>query len=100
MKVALENGEVLDIALVEGDRIIGTLSLQLRGLAGSPKTPRATASSQVNDQAGSSTAGRKVRKARKPMSPEGRARMAAAQKLRWDKRRGSNDSGQNNSGNS
>lgn len=90
MKVALETGEVLDVALVEGDRIIGTLSLQLKGLAGS--TPR------VGRPAGSTTANaaaapRKQRKQRKPMSAEARARMSAAQKERWSNRKGGNEGG-------
>lgn len=89
MKVALEIGEALDIALVEGDRIIGTLTLQLKGLAGSSnKVARPAAASQASDSAASSGNNRKVRKLRKPMSPEGRARMAAAQKLRWEQKRG------------
>lgn len=91
MKVALENGEVLDIALVEGDRIIGTLSLQLKGLAGAPKAGRPAAASQQSESAASAPNGRKARKPRKPMSPEGRARMAAAQKLRWEQKRGGQD---------
>ncbi len=93
MKVALENGEVLDIALVEGDRIIGTLSIQLKGLAGAGKASRSAVASQQSESASTSGLGKKTRKPRKPMSAEGRARMAAAQKKRWEEKRG----GQNNS---
>lgn len=84
MKVALENGEVLDIALVEGDKIIGTLSLQIKGLGGASRAgrPAGTSASAAN------AAPRKQRKPRKPMSAESKARMAAAQKLRWEKKRG------------
>ncbi len=87
MKVALENGEVLDIALVDGDRIVGTLSLQIKGLAGASKVGRPANTSQAS-ASDTPANGRKTRKPRKPMSPEGRARMAAAQKLRWEQKRG------------
>lgn len=99
MKVALENGEVLDIALVEGDRIIGTLSLQIKGLAGSPKAGRPAAAPQASDAGAAAANGRKVRKQRKPMSPEGRARMAAAQKLRWEQKRGGQGGASSGDGN-
>lgn len=87
MKVALESGEVLDIALIEGERVIGTLSLQLKDLTSTSRAGRpagVSARASASDGAGE---GRKTRKRRKPMSDEARARMAAAQKARWEKKR-------------
>ena len=93
MRVALEAGELLEVAITEGDRIVGTLSLQLNSIGGSSKA----ASRSTVSSAGAAAPARKQRKTRKPMSPEARARMAAAQKARWAKARGedvpSSDSG-------
>lgn len=91
MKVALEAGEVLDVALLEGDRVIGTLSLQIKGVAKTSKVGRpAGVSSSASSSDDGADAPVKKRKARKPLSPEVRARMAAAQKARWEQRRAGN----------
>ncbi len=91
MKVALELGEVLDVALVEGDRIIGTLSLELKGLSGSSSRtvgrPSGASAKTASTAADSAVTGR--RRKRKPMSDEARKRMAEAQRKRWEKSRSS-----------
>jgi len=94
MKVALEIGEVLDVALLEGERVIGTLSLELKGLAGASRVGRpASATREAKAVAGTEGTGR--RRKRKPMSAESRARMAEAQKRRWEKNRSNEGSGSN-----
>jgi hypothetical protein len=85
MKVALDAGDVLDVALLDGDRVIGTLSLQIKGLAGS--SPRVGRPAAASSSETSSTTSSRKRKQRKPLSEEAKARMAAAQKERWAKRR-------------
>ncbi len=96
MKVGLELGEVLDIALHDNDRIVAHLSLSLKPAAGGGLRVSATPGRKAASADTAETPGKKPRKGRKPMSPEARARMAAAQKLRWDTKRGT---GNNNSGN-
>jgi len=96
MKVALEIGEVLDIALLEGERVIGTLSLELKGLAGSTRVGRpALASARENKAAAAGVEGSGRRRKRKPMSAESRARMAEAQKRRWEKNKANEGSESN-----
>lgn len=85
MKVALEAGEVLDVALIEGDRIIGTLSLQLKGLTATSRVGR-PALSEARATGEGATPGRR-RKPRKPLSAETKARMAEAQRRRWEAKR-------------
>lgn len=82
MRVALEAGEVLEVAVLDGDKVVGTLSLKLNGLGSAKRPGRPSAS----ESAGASTTGTKKRRQRKPMSAETRARMAEAQKARWAKR--------------
>jgi hypothetical protein len=91
--VALDVGETLDVALVENDRIIGTLSLSLKGLgAAAQRTVRTGVSaSNLSSEPGTTPTGRKPRR---KLSPEARARMAEAQRLRWAKR---NSGGQGSS---
>lgn len=89
MKVALEAGEVLDIALVDGERIIGTVSLQLKGLTGASRVGRPAGTSAKSASTGSESAGGGRRRKRKPMSEEARQRMAEAQRKRWEKVRSS-----------
>jgi hypothetical protein len=77
MKVAMEIGESLDVALIDGDRMVGTLSLSLRGVtAAGPVKAAAVA-------AAAKKAGR--RGGKRKVSPESRAKMAEAQKKRWAK---------------
>lgn len=89
MKVTLEKGETLDVALVEDDRIVGTLSLQLRGV-GSGAAVRAVsdysrraAEAPAEPAAGTTRTGRRKRQ----ISAEARAKMAEAQRRRWEKYR-------------
>ena len=91
MKVALEAGEVLDIALLEGERVIGTLSLELKGLVSASRVGRPAGSSKAASAAAEG-AGAGRRRKRKPMSPEAKARMAEAQRKRWEKTRSSEGS--------
>lgn len=86
MKVALESGEVLDIAILDGERVVGTVSLQLKDMISTSRAGR-PAGSSAKAASSEGGEGRKTRKRRKPMSDEARARMAAAQKARWEKKR-------------
>lgn len=81
MKVALETGEVLEVAVLDGDKVVGTLSLQLKGLSGASGVKRGRPAGTVKEDVTP-----RKRRQRKPMSAETRARMAAAQKARWEKR--------------
>ena len=95
MKVALDRGEVLDIALIEDERIIGTLSIELKGLISATRgagRPAGATRNAAAESAGREVAGKKTRKKRKPMSDEARARMAAAQKRRWEQIKGPEES--------
>ncbi len=93
MKVALDlnSGEALEVALLEGDRVVGNLSLRISGLAGgsTSRAGRSAAAPKESSTSGSTT----QRKPRRKMSPETKARMAAAQKARWEKIRGTENSG-------
>ena len=92
MKVALESGEVLEVAILDGERVVGTLSLQMKGV-GSP--------SRVGRPAGVPKAavseGTTRRRKRKPMSAETRAKMAEAQRRRWGNREEANPEGSSES---
>ena len=88
MKVALEIGEVLDVALLDGERVIGTLSLELKGLAGVSRVGRPASSAREKSAATGSNEAAGRRRKRKPMSAESRARMAEAQRRRWEKTKG------------
>lgn len=85
MKVTLEKGEPLDIALIEQDRVVGTLSIVLNGSFGSKSSSRESARSSAPDL--SSETLTKTGRKRRNISPEARARMADAQKRRWEKQR-------------
>lgn len=80
MKVTLEKGETLDLAVIENDRVIGTISLELRGIllthGASPAAAPASAGS---------TAPKKPGKGVRHVSEESRSRMAEAQRRRWAK---------------
>lgn len=100
MKVALDlnSGEALEVALLEGDRVVGTLSLRLSGLGGSAsRAGRSAVAPKESSATGTTT----QRKPRRKMSPETKAKMAAAQKARWEKLRGADNPGNqgDNSGN-
>jgi len=95
MKVALDRGEVLDIALIEDERIIGTLSIELKGLVSAARgagRPAGSSRSTASESETRETSGKKTRKKRKPMSEEARARMAAAQRRRWENKKGNEGS--------
>lgn len=87
MKVALDAGDVLDVALLDGDRVIGTLSLQIRDLSGATSRGRATAGASERSTTTRESAAPKKRRARKPLSEETKAKMASAQKARWEQKR-------------
>lgn len=86
MKVALEAGEVLDVAILDGERVIGTLSLQLN-LGGAKQRVGRPAAASPKAAAAPAAEGTGRRKKRKPMSPETRAKMAEAQRKRWESTR-------------
>lgn len=94
MKVALERGEVLEIALLEGNSVVGTLSLQLQGNARGTSVSFSSGSSasaggsSASQSAGSTTSGKRGRRGRRQLSPEARERMRQAQLRRWAKTRG------------
>jgi hypothetical protein len=77
MKVALEKGEVLEVALLENDKVVGILSFELKGVGVAPVS-RAAASS-------SASAAKRGRNKKRYVSPEARARMADAQRRRWER---------------
>ncbi|MCX7718257.1 MAG: hypothetical protein N2111_07635 [Candidatus Sumerlaeaceae bacterium] len=83
MRISLEKGEVLDVAITEGDRVVGSLSLTLRDLV--PSAPKAAAKAP----AAAAPATRKRRTGKRNVSPEARARMAEAQRRRWEAYRAS-----------
>jgi hypothetical protein len=81
MKVAMEIGETLDVALIDGDRMVGTLSLSLKGVNAvkQVKAAKAAVSNAV------ATAKGRKRGGKRRVSAESRARMAEAQRKRWAK---------------
>lgn len=83
MRISLEKGEVLDVAITEGDRVVGSLSLTLRDLV--PSAPKAAAKAP----AAAAPATGKRRTGKRNVSPEARARMAEAQRRRWEAYRAS-----------
>lgn len=91
MKVTLEKGETLDVALVEGDRIVGTLSLVLRGVSvGAAPRTRAEAPAEMAAPAARSNRGARAAaggRRKRNVSAEARAKMAEAQRRRWEKAR-------------
>jgi hypothetical protein len=92
MKVALEAGEVLEVAVLDGERVVGTLSLQLKGLSsggrGVGRPAGSTSERAASPSAAESASGAGRRRKRKPLSPETKAKMAEAQRRRWEKSRG------------
>ena len=89
MKVTLEKGETLDVALVEGDRIVGTLSLQLReiGSGAGVRTVSDSTRRAAEATAESATGTTRTVRRKRQISPEARAKMAEAQRRRWEKYR-------------
>ena len=83
MRISLEKGEVLEVAIVEGDRVVGSLSLTLRDMVAS--APKAAAQAAM----AAAPVPRKRRTGKRYVSPEARARMAEAQKRRWEAYRAS-----------
>lgn len=92
MKVALEIGETLEVAILEENRVVSTLSLSLRP-AGAPRRAQSEAPAKSTSSP-SPKGGRK----RRAISPEGRARMAAAQKARWAARKAKEGQSEENQG--
>lgn len=89
MKVAIESGDVLEVAVSEGDRIIGVLKVELvlgQVSAARAKAPRAAVQRVVAESAADEAA-RGGRRRRRRASPEARARMAEAQKRRRERER-------------
>ncbi len=77
MKITLEKGENLEVIIVEKDKVIGKLALQLTGvpvLAVEKAAPVAT-------EERSEFPAKRTRK--RNLSPEARARLAEAQRQRW-----------------
>jgi hypothetical protein len=81
MKVAMEIGETLDVALIDGDRMVGTLSLSLKGVN---VVKQVKAAAAAVSHAVATGKGRK-RGGKRRVSAESRARMAEAQRKRWAK---------------
>jgi hypothetical protein len=74
MKVALEKGETLSVAILENDRVVGVLNLKLSETE--EKAPKAPVSPKARGG-----------KRKRNISAEARRKMAEAQKRRWDKYR-------------
>lgn len=88
MKVSLEKGDTVEIAIVEGDRIVGSLSLTLGGApAAAARRPGRPAGSTNAAPTAGAPKKRERRGGRRVISPEARQRMADAQKKRWAKYR-------------
>lgn len=90
MKVALDLGEKLEVAILEGNRVVGSLSLVLNGFgavavkvaeaAAAPKKGKAKAAAKAKAEP--------KKRGKRTVSAESRIRMAEAQKLRWAKKKG------------
>ena len=93
MKVALESGEVLEVAILDGERVVGTLSLQMKGVGSSSRVGRPAGA----PKAAAASDGATRRRKRKPMSAETRAKMAEAQRRRWGNREEGNPEGSSES---
>jgi hypothetical protein len=91
MRVALEQGESLEVAILENNRVVGTLSLEMRAAGGSAQAARpaasasASASAPQQKRAASSSGKRGRRGGKRNISPEARQKMAEAQRRRWEK---------------
>ncbi|MGB9690675.1 MAG: hypothetical protein ACPL7D_00740 [Candidatus Sumerlaeaceae bacterium] len=77
MKITLEKGENLEVVIVDKDKVIGKLVLQLSRL---PVLAVEKASAAVAEPKADAPA-KKTRK--RSLSPEARARLAQAQRERW-----------------
>lgn len=77
MKVALELGEKLEVAVIEGNKIVGSLSLELNGFGNVAKAAEPAAAKKP------AKAERKTRRGGHKFSAESRKRMSEAQKARW-----------------
>lgn len=84
MKIALELGESLDVVLMNKDEVVGTLSLQIRGLAQAVAQPKALAAKTVSSETRSAAPAKKKR----TMSAEVRERLRQAQLRRWARVKG------------
>ncbi len=89
MKIALELGESLDVVLMSKEQVVGTLSLQIRGLAQAVAQPKA----QAAKAAVSETRPTGPAKKKRTMSPEARERLRQAQLRRWAKVKGAQQQG-------
>ncbi len=81
MKVAMEIGDQLEVAIVSGGQIVGSLAIQLNSVVG------AKASKPGRPAKAAAEAAPAKRKGRRKLSPEAKARMSDAQKARWAKKR-------------
>lgn len=75
MKITLEKGENLEVVIVDREKVIGKLSLQL--LTPVAVVPEKAASAELKAEAPA----KKTRK--RTLSPEARERLAQAQRERW-----------------
>lgn len=88
MKVALELGEALEVAILQNDRVVGTLSMRLQGPSGGAARQQAApvaAPAAVGRKRRGRKPGRKAGGRRRNISAEARAKMAEAQRRRWAK---------------
>jgi hypothetical protein len=88
MKVALEQGESLEVAILQNDRVVGTLSMRLQGVGtGSVGATRQQSAPAAPSAVPAKRGRKRGRRAggRRNISPEARAKMAEAQRKRWAK---------------
>jgi hypothetical protein len=99
MRVTLEKGETLDVALVENERIVATFSIELRSIsAGAGEASKASEKPRVAQQPAAAAEAAapaavkqprqksaKARAGKRNITEEARAKMAEAQKRRWAK---------------
>jgi len=81
MRITLEKGENLEVVIVEKDKVIGKLSLQLLGSVRIVEERHDVASAPEAVSAQGEAPQRKRRK--RQLSPEARERLAEAQRRRW-----------------
>jgi hypothetical protein len=85
MRITLEKGENLEVVIVEKEKIIGKLSLQLLGSVQIVEERRVVASAPEAAFTQGEAPQRKRRK--RQLSPEARERLAEAQRRRWARAR-------------
>lgn len=85
MKVALAKGETLQIAVVDGDRIIGTMSIALDSAVASVAAPAAAPAKAAKSVEAAPAKSR--RGGKRKITAEARKKMAQSQALRWERYR-------------